>query len=104
MASRFIAGDNLEDGAQVIRQINARGKNATLDYLREHTGSPDKAGQSMQYIIRALNSIEEACVLSNVSVKLTQTGLGISSDLCAENLKPVLEKARSFNGCVRIDM
>ena len=104
MASRFIAGDNLEDGIQAIRQLNDKGINATLDYLGEHTDSPDKARQSTQNIIQALNSIEEESVHSNVSIKLTQLGLSISSDLCFDNVKLILEKARSYNSFVRIDM
>jgi len=104
MASRFIAGEKLEDGIQAIRILNRKGINATLDHLGEYTDSPEKAQQAALDIIQAFDAIETAGVRANVSVKLTQIGLGISSDLCIENLKLILEKAKSYDSFVRIDM
>jgi len=104
MASRFIAGERLADGIQAIKLLNSKGINATLDHLGEYTDSPEKARQAALDIIQAFDAIEEAGVRANVSVKLTQIGLGISSDLCIENLKLILEKAKNYNSFVRIDM
>jgi proline dehydrogenase len=104
MASRFIAGEALADGIQAIKQLNSKGINATLDHLGEYTDSPEKARQATMDIVQAFDAIEAAGVRANVSVKLTQIGLGISSDLCIENLKLILVKAKSYNSFVRIDM
>ena len=104
MASRFISGETIEDGIQTIKLLNAKGINATLDHLGEHTDSPDKARQATQDIIQAFDAIEGAGVHSNVSIKLTQIGLGVSEELCADNLAIILEKARSLGSFVRIDM
>jgi len=104
MASRFIAGVTLADGIQAIKLLNSKGINATLDHLGEDTDSPEKAHQSTMDIIQAFDAIEVAGVRANVSVKLTQIGLGISRDLCIENLKLILAKAKSYNSFVRIDM
>lgn len=104
MASRFVAGETLAEGIKAIKLLNSKGINATLDHLGEYTDSPEKARQSTQDIIQAFDAIEAADVRANVSVKLTQIGLGISSDLCIDNLKLILEKAKSYNSFVRIDM
>jgi proline dehydrogenase len=104
MASRFVAGETLQDGIQTIKLLNAKGINATLDHLGEHTDSPDKARQATQDIILALDMIAETGVRSNVSIKLTQIGLGVNKDLCADNLALILEKAKSLGNFVRIDM
>ena len=104
MASRFIAGENLADGINTIKQLNAKGINATLDHLGEHTDSPEQARKATTDIILAFNAIEEAGIRSNVSIKLTQIGLGISTDLCYENIKLILDKAQTNNSFVRIDM
>jgi proline dehydrogenase len=104
MASRFIAGETLEEGIGAIKLLNEKGINATLDHLGEYTDSPEKARQATRDIILAFDAIEEAGVRSNVSVKLSQIGLGISSDLCIENLELILERAKSYNSFVRIDM
>jgi proline dehydrogenase len=104
MASRFIAGVTLADGIQTIKSLNDKGINATLDHLGEHTDSPEKAHQAVIDIIQAFDAIEEAGVRSNVSIKLTQIGLGVSEDLCLENLERIVAKAKSYNSFVRIDM
>jgi proline dehydrogenase len=104
MASRFIAGVTLTDGIRAIQQLNSKGINATLDHLGEDTDSPEKARQATADIVQAFDAIENAGVKGNVSVKLTQIGLGISNELCLENLELILEKARSYNNFVRIDM
>ncbi|MFZ0534093.1 MAG: hypothetical protein WAM09_13020, partial [Anaerolineales bacterium] len=97
MASRFIAGETLEEGIRAIKLLNEKGINATLDHLGEYTDSPEKARQATRDIILAFDAIEQAGVRSNVSVKLSQIGLGISSDLCIENLELILERAKSYN-------
>jgi proline dehydrogenase len=104
MASRFIAGETLADGIQAIKLLNSRGINATLDHLGENTDSPEQARQAANDIIQAMDAIAEAGVRANVSIKLTQIGLGISSELCLENLERILEKAKGYDSFVRIDM
>jgi proline dehydrogenase len=104
MASRFIAGETLADGIQTIKLLNEKGINATLDVLGENTTSPEMARQATSEIMRAFDAIDTAGVRANVSVKLTQIGLGISSELCLENLEQILQKAKGYNSFVRIDM
>jgi proline dehydrogenase len=104
MASRFIAGETLADGINTIKQLNSKGINATLDHLGEHTDSPEQARKATADIIQAIDTIEEAGVRSNISIKLTQIGLGVNTDLCLENLGLILAKAKSYNSFVRIDM
>jgi proline dehydrogenase len=104
MASRFIAGETLSDGIHTIKLLNDHGINATLDHLGENTDSAEKARQAAMDIIHAIDAIEAARVRANVSVKLTQLGLGISSELCLENLELILSKAKGYNSFVRIDM
>lgn len=104
MAKRFIAGETLADGIQVIKTLNNLGINATLDHLGENTESPEQARQAANDIIQAVDAIEQAGVRANVSIKLTQIGLGISSELCLENLELILAKAKSYKSFVRIDM
>jgi proline dehydrogenase len=104
MASRFIAGESLAEGLNTIKQLNSKGINATLDHLGEHTDSPEQARKATVDIIQALDGIEVAGVHSNVSVKLTQIGLAISDELCLQNLEQIVNKARSCNSFVRIDM
>lgn len=104
MASRFVAGVTLADGIQAIKVLNGKGINATLDHLGEHTDSAEQAHQAALDIVQALDAIEENGVRANVSIKLTQLGLGISNEVCIGNLELIMEKAKSYNSFVRIDM
>ncbi len=103
-AARFVAGDTLEDAIRVVKSLNAKGINTTLDVLGEHTDNPEDARRATQKILDTIDAIDAAGVRSNVSVKLTQIGARISDELVIENLSRILERARSKNNFVRIDM
>jgi proline dehydrogenase len=104
MASRFTSGDTLGDAIQAIKVLNDKKINATLDHLGEHTDSPDLARRATNDIIQALDAIQNSGVRANVSLKLTQIGLAISHDLCAENLERIVAHAAELNNFVRVDM
>lgn len=103
-ASRFVAGERLEDGIEVVRKLNQNGIQATLDQLGEHTTTAEGAEKATQGILDILDAIEAERVRSNVSIKLTQIGLKIDLRLCAENLARILQHAKERNNFVRIDM
>ncbi len=103
-ASRFIAGEKLEDGIAVIKKLNDKGINATLDHLGENTTNPDESRRAALDIIDAVEAIQRSGVRSNVSIKLTQIGLALGEDLAAENLRRILECAQESKTFVRIDI
>jgi len=103
-ASRFVAGEKLEDAIRVIKTLNAKGINATLDHLGEHTSNPEESRQATRDILKAIDAIEESGVRANVSIKLTQIGLQLDEKLCEENLREILTYAKERGNFVRVDM
>ncbi len=103
-ASRFVAGTQLTDAIRVVEELNARHINITLDHLGEHTTTPEEAQQATDDILAAVDALGGSKVRANVSIKLTQVGLGLDESLCAQNLERILARAKSLNGFVRIDM
>ena len=103
-ASRFIAGERIEDAIRVIRELNAKGINATLDHLGEHTSTAEEANKATDDILTVLNEIDKAGVRANVSIKLTQIGMGLDEETCQQNLVRILELARQHNNFIRIDI
>lgn len=103
-ASRFVAGDNLDDAIRVVEQLNSNGINATLDLLGEHTTNEVLAKKSLEDILNIFDAIDRSGVRANVSIKLTQIGLALEEELCAQNLEKILEFASRKNNFVRIDM
>jgi proline dehydrogenase len=104
MASRFIAGEKLSDAITVIRTLNEKGINATLDHLGEHTGSAEVSRAATGDILEALDAIQESKVRANVSIKLTQIGLKLDPQLCADNLRTILAHAKKLGNFIRVDM
>ena len=103
-ASRFIAGETLDDAIVVVKQLNNRGINATLDHLGEHTTNPDEARRATQDILKIIDAIQQTGFRSYVSIKLTQIGLALDESLCEQNLIAILERARQVGTYIRIDM
>jgi proline dehydrogenase len=103
-ASRFVAGENLEDAIRAIKGLNDKGIEATLDHLGEHTTTPDEALRATEDIIQAFDAIERSNVRASVSIKLTQIGLSLDEELCAQNLERILTYAKERDNFVRIDM
>jgi proline dehydrogenase len=103
-ASRFVAGITLEDAIRVVRELNSAGINATLDHLGEHTSTPAEAQYATDNILATLDAIEASASRSNISIKLTQIGLGLDEGLCAQNLERILARARQHAIFVRLDM
>ncbi len=103
-ASRFVAGESLQDAIRVVKELNERGIVTTLDHLGEHTSTPEEANQATQDVLAILDELSCCDIRSNVSIKLTQIGLALDESLCAENLERILSKAKKHQNFVRIDM
>jgi proline dehydrogenase len=103
-ARRFIAGSTNQDAINAVRELNAKGINATLDQLGESTSTRDEAIRTADDICELLDQIYASEVRANVSVKLTQIGLALDESLCAQNLERILARAKKYKNFVRIDM
>jgi proline dehydrogenase len=104
LSSRYIAGTTLAEACDVVRELNSQGKEATLDVLGEEVTLREEAIGLRDAYRRALDTIEEEGLRSNVSVKLTALGLKLDRGLCRADLTSVVEEAARFGNFVRIDM
>ncbi len=103
-ARRFVVGERLDEALDAVRQLNQEKLKATLDLLGEDIGSPAEAENSTREVASILDGIQATGVDSNLSLKLTQLGLRIGTDLCRRNLEVVLQSAAARGNFVRIDM
>ena len=103
-ASRFVAGENLEDTIKAVKQLNAKGISATLDHLGESCCDEKVSIEGTKEAIRILEAINESGVDSTLSVKLTQLGLDIGYDFCLGNMTEIIGKANELDNFVEIDM
>lgn len=106
LAKRFVAGETINSAIEAVRQLNADGMTATLDFLGEDVVERDAAIKTRDAYFDMLEAIAASGVRSNVSVKLTAMGLLIGEDFALENLTAILDRAQQCNPdpFVRIDM
>lgn len=101
---RFVAGEELPDAVEAIRQLNRNNISASFDHLGESITSEAATRTEVDEYVRVLDSIEQNKLNSNVSVKLTQLGLDIGLDVCYANTRRIVEAALRYGNFVRIDM
>ncbi len=103
-ASRFVAGETPESALEAIGRLNEKRIDCTLDHLGEHTATPENAVNATNDILLILDAIDKSGLRANVSIKLTQIGLALDEELCAQNLQRILKYAEDHQNFVRIDM
>lgn len=104
LASRFVAGETVDDAITTLRDLNGSTLSASLDLLGESVLHAEEASRACQTYLEILYRIHAANANANVSVKLTQMGLDIDEQLCIGNLRFIIGKAKQYDSFVRIDM
>ena len=66
IASRYVAGETLEDALEEVKKLNAEGAMATMDVLGEEVTERDKAEAAVEEYIRLFHAIDRDKVDSNV--------------------------------------
>jgi proline dehydrogenase len=103
-ANKYIAGDKLSDAVNTVKNLNQKKLMATVDVLGESIKEKSEAVNSKNENLKVLEAIHSNKLDCNLSIKLTMLGLNIDYDFCREQVTEILEKAKSINTFVRIDM
>jgi proline dehydrogenase len=104
LATRFVAGETLEQALEVARRLKSEGITVTLDHLGESVTTLEEASAARDAYLRVLDAQREARLECNVSLKLTQFGMDISYEKCLANVEDLVRKAAEYKGFVRVDM
>jgi proline dehydrogenase len=103
-AKSYIAGEDLADAVRVTRDFNARGILSTIDVLGEFIKTKDDARYFKDQCLQVLDTIDAEGLDANLSLKPTQMGMLLDKTFAFENIREIVERARSLNNFVRIDM
>ncbi|HEY4600251.1 MAG TPA: proline dehydrogenase family protein [Cerasibacillus sp.] len=103
-AQSVVAGTNIPEMIESIKKLNQHGISCTIDNLGEFVFEKEEATQAKEEIIRVIEAIHEHEVDAHISLKPTQLGLDIDYDFCLANLKEIMEKAKSYDIFVNMDM
>ena len=104
MVARFVAGETLAEALDALDRLRAQGLRTTVDVLGEDVTSADAARAAADEYVEALDALATRGLDRNVSVKLSQMGLGIGPEVCRENVERILVRAAAHDAFVRIDM
>ncbi|MCB0728889.1 MAG: proline dehydrogenase family protein, partial [Ignavibacteriae bacterium] len=103
-ANKYIAGDKISDAVSTVQNLNNSKLMATMDVLGESITDRSEAIKSRDENIEVLEAINKNDLDCNLSIKLTMLGLNIDYDFCLGLVSDIMEKAKSVNRFVRIDM
>ena len=104
VAMRYIAGETVADAAKTVADLNGLGAVATIDVLGEFVTSREQAIHETATARTVLDAITGHGLKSGLSVKLTSLGMDIEDEFLYNNLRSILEQARSIGCFVRLDM
>ncbi|MEK3807271.1 proline dehydrogenase family protein [Bacillus sp. FSL H8-0547] len=103
-ASRFVAGETIGQAAQVIKELNQKKLDVTIDYLGEFVDNEIEANEMAEQSIKAVETIAGEQLHSQLSLKLTSMGLDLSDEIVYRNMKRIMEAAKQHGVFVTIDM
>jgi proline dehydrogenase len=104
MIGRFVAGEDLDTVMAAVAGLRAHGLATTLDVLGESVTDAGAAETAAGRYLELLDRLATDGADGNVSLKLTQMGLGLGPEVAAANLARVAERAARHEAFVRVDM
>lgn len=103
-SKKYIAGETLQSGIDLVKMLNAKGIYATMDVLGESVKNKSEAIEAKNQAMEVLEAIEKNKLIANLSIKPTQMGLAIDENFAFEQVLELVKKAAEYKNFVRIDM
>jgi proline dehydrogenase len=103
-ASRFVAGETIDECVRVLRGLNERGLYANTTLLGESVHDATQVAQVQAEYERLVDRLVAEGLRANVALKLTHLGLELDEDLAYDNVRRLVEHAQSLGSFIRIDM
>jgi proline dehydrogenase len=103
-ASRFVAGESLDECVTALRKLNDAGLYANTTLLGEEIPTERGAAAVTEEYERIIERIVAEGLRANVAVKLTHLGLTFDEELAHANVARLVTRAEELGSFVRIDM
>ena len=103
-ASRFVAGETLDDAVLVLRRLNESGLLTNTTLLGEGVRDEAETHAVVGTYQEVLDRIQTEGLRTNLAVKLTQLGLSIDEELAHRNVDELVGHAAQRGNFLRIDM
>ncbi|WP_188456927.1 proline dehydrogenase family protein [Virgibacillus oceani] len=103
-AQSVVAGTNVKEMIESVKELNTHGISCTIDNLGEFVSDREEALEAKKQIINVIEAINENNVDAHISLKATQLGLDIDYGFCLDNLKEIVARANEYNIFINFDM
>lgn len=104
VARRFFAGVTLGPALERIKEDNALGLGATVDFLGEDVADASEAERVKAEYVRAIKAIAFDALDASIAIKLTHIGLDISRILAENNALEIAATAKERGVFLWVDM
>jgi proline dehydrogenase len=103
-ASRFVAGETLDQAVAVLRRLNDKGLQANTTLLGEGVNTEAETRGVVDGYKAIFTRIAAEELRVNVALKLTHLGLSFDEELALANIGELVGHADSLGNFVRLDM
>lgn len=103
-ASRFVAGETLDECIATLRRLTSQGLHANTTLLGESVKTETEAEAVVVAYEGVLERIAGENLPVNVALKLTHLGLELGEELACANVERLVRKAAALGNFIRIDM
>lgn len=104
LAGRFVAGSELAEAIDAAIALNKDGLRVSLDYLGEHVTDIAEADRATASYIACIDAIAQNQLDANISIKLTQLGMGLDDEVAGKKLDEIASTAARAGLTVTVDM
>src|SRR5215510_566045 len=102
--ARFMPGEDLNSALRAAEGFRPSGIGVVLTYLGENVSSAEEAREVTGHYRDAISRIQAVGLNCEISVKLTQLGHDIRTEVSRANMQNIIEQAAAARNFVWIDM
>ncbi len=103
-ARRFVAGETLAEALRASDELCRQGRAVSLNHLGENVSSEAAAREVCAGYIDMVEQMHARNLSGNISIKLTQLGLGLGKELCAPLASSIARRAAELGRTIEMDM
>jgi proline dehydrogenase len=103
-ASRFVAGETLDDCVAVLRELDRRGLRSYAILLGEGVTERARVARTVDRYRAVLDRLGDEPLSVTMSIKLTHLGLALDEELAARSAEAIVGHAAARGLFVRLDM
>lgn len=104
IVDRYVAGRVLDDARQAAERLARKNIDTCLNPLGESVSNLEDCDRATQDYVGGIIMLQKHVPNASVSVKPSQLGMMVDSEVCTANLKKILNAGREHGVAVEVDM